>query len=599
MSADIKNSAEVLHTEKSQNGSASLQLHFGGYSSAGIKEQNQDAFAAYIPSNDELQIKGAVATIADGVSSASKAAEAAQLAVTQFIQEYYCTPPTWSTDKSASKVLTSLNQWLYSQTDPINGDTLQWLTTFSALIVKSSTGYLFHVGDSRVTRYRKGTIECITRDHNRTIAGQSAILTRALGADPRLKVDFHKIDVKTGDIFLLTCDGVHDFISNKAIKELLLPLEDKLANHPINNQRLEQLSKSIVDLAIASGSHDNVSCLLVYIEKTPNRKLEEIERDLQNRRIPPALQVGMKLDGYKVCKVLHASIRSHLYLVEHSSSNTPLVLKAPSQNFSDDPLYLQGFMREAWVGERIKHRNVMRVVNDQKDSQFLYHICEYVDGQTLTQWMHDHPKPSISQVRDIIVQVIAALRTFQRLELVHRDLKPDNIMIDPYGHITLIDYGTVLIASLDEDNDAIKEEVPQGSLNYIAPETLLELKADNLSDLFSLGVICYEMLSGQLPFKPMKRAMVTQTHYGQWQYRKIKQYRASLPFWLDICLQKCTNPDPQIRYQAFSEFEADLNKPNLSAIEEYKKLPILERNPVKFWQGVSLILLVALISSLI
>jgi protein phosphatase len=107
------------------------------------------------------------------------------------------------------------------------------------------------------------------------------------------------------------------------------------------------------------------------------------------------------------------------------------------------------------------------------------------------------------------------------------------------------------------------------------------------------------MLSGQLPFKPMQRATVTQTHYDQWQYRNIKQYRSELPFWLDMSLQKCTHADPKFRYQAYSEFETDLNKPNLTAIEEYKNLPILERDPVKFWQGVSLILFIALVSSLI
>ncbi len=105
----------VKNNSHAKQASSQLEVRFGGYSCAGIKPENQDAFAALTPSAGELMIKGAVAVIADGVSSASKAAQASQLAVTQFISDYYATPETWSTKKSAAKVLTSLNQWLYSQ----------------------------------------------------------------------------------------------------------------------------------------------------------------------------------------------------------------------------------------------------------------------------------------------------------------------------------------------------------------------------------------------------------------------------------------------------------------------------------------------------
>jgi protein phosphatase len=582
---------------KSQNITASLQLCFGGYSHKGLKEENQDAFAVYCPSNSDLTTKGAIAALADGVSSASNAAQAAQLAVTQFTQEYYSTSDTWSTEKSASKVLTSLNQWLYSQADSFSTQSShhqpqQWLTTFSSLIFKSTTGYIFHVGDSRISKFRSGEFESITRDHNRKQGGEHVVLTRALGADSRLKVDFHKVDIQKSDVFLLTCDGVHDFVSKKEFKEQL----GNLPSTPSEND-LEKASKSLAELAIKNGSHDNVSCLLVYISNTPKRQLIEIERDILSKVIPPALSIGMKLDNYKVCRVIHASIRSHLYLVEDEKSQIKSVLKVPSQNFADDTVYLQGFMREAWVGERVDQNNIMKVKTENNDSRFLYHVCEYIEGQTLSAWMHDNPKPSIAKVRDIISQVISALRAFQRLELVHRDLKPENIMIDTYGQIKLIDYGTVLVASLDEDINTIEETVPQGTLNYIAPETLLSMKSDNMSDLFSLGVICYEMLTGELPFKPMQRAEVTQQNYDDWQYRSIKQFRHDIPFWLDLSLQQCTQPNPQLRYQAFSEFQADLTKPNLTAIEEYKKQPILQRDPIKFWQGMSFILFTLLIIS--
>jgi protein phosphatase len=581
-----------------QSTNAELQLCFGGFSSKGLKEENQDAFAAIVPDSHELRAKGAVAAIADGLSSANKAAEASQLAVTQFIQEYLVTPETWSTQKSAAKVITSLNNWLYSQSGFVDGladqNSPQWLTTFSAFIAKSTSGYIFHVGDTRITKYRNRQIEAITRDHNRKQMGQQALLTRALGADNRLEVDAHKIDLQSRDIYMLSCDGIHDYITKPAFKELF----DSLPSSPQTSD-LETLSKKIVEKALELGSDDNVTCLLVHINAIPNRKLEEIQRDLNSKVIPPALQIGQKLDGYLVKKIIHASIRSHLYLVVDVETDKPYVLKAPSGNFADDVIYLQGFIREAWVGERINHGNVMRVLPGKQNSQFLYHVCEYLEGQTLGEWLHDNPKPSIAQVRDIMKQVISALRAFQRLDLVHRDLKPDNIMIDQYGHIKLIDYGTVFVASLDENQETIKEEVPYGSLNYIAPETLLHMTADNQSDLFSLGVICYEMLSSELPYKPMQRAEVNIKDYHDMKYRSILQFRPELPLWLDLSLQKATAPDPKLRYNAFSEFFTDLSNPSTNAVAEYKSQPILQRNPVLFWKSVSALLLVGLIISLV
>lgn len=593
------------NTPSNKKASTCLQLCFGGFSAAGAKPENQDAFAALIPKNSELIAKGAVAALADGVSSASKAADASQLAVTQFINEFYATPETWSTEKSAGKVLNSLNQWLYQQN--ASGEESQhgysqdnWLTTFTALILKSATGYIFHVGDSRLSLYSQQKLEPITRDHNRRQGNKHVVLTRAMGADTRVEVDIHKVNLKVNDIFIITCDGVHDFLSAKEISEHLDKVE-----RPFNKQNLEQTSHQITSHAINNGSDDNVSCLLVGIDQIPNRKLEEIERDLLQRTIPPALKVGDRIDEYTVRKIIHASIRSHLYLVDKSTSAEPevppklYVLKTPSENFSDDSIYLQGFMREAWVGERINHENVMKITNAKSDSKFLYHVCEYVEGQTLDGWCQENPKPQIAQVREIVQQIVSALRAFQRLELVHRDLKLDNIMIDAFGQVKLIDYGTVSVASLDENQETITESVPQGSLNYIAPETLLYMQSNNQSDLFSLGVICYQMLCGELPYKPMKRAEVTFSEYSQWQYRSIKQFRPEIPLWLDLTLKQATSADPKSRYNAFSEFFSDLSKPNLTAVEEYKTQPLLQRNPILFWQGMSFFLFIALVISLI
>ncbi len=587
-----------------RKGESRLQLMVGGYSCAGLKAENQDAFAAKIPTNDELENKGAIAVIADGVSSASRAADAAQMAVTQFIEEFYATPETWSTKKSAGQVLNSLNQWLYAQSSNLeyaqntaSEQYQQWLTTFSAIVFKSTTGFIFHVGDSRISVFQQQKIIPLTKDHNQKQGRNNIVLTRALGADSRLKVDVHQIDLQTQDIYLLTCDGVHDFISNNTLKTIL----NAVPKTPTNTD-LSTASKQIIEQAIAAGSDDNVSCLLVSIVQLPTKQLEEIERELLAKAIPPVLKVGQKIDDYQVRKVLYASTRSHLYLVQKNNEDL-LVLKTPSVNFSEDSLYLQGFIHEAWVGERINHNHIMKIKPPPQSSQFLYHLCEFIDGQTLTDWMRDNPKPNISAVRNIIEQLVAALRAFQRLEIVHRDLHPDNIMIDHNGQIKLIDYGSAWVAALVEREDTLAEKTPQGSINYCAPETLISLTATHQSDLFSLGVICYQLLCGELPFKPLSyskiQKLTSNADFHQWQYRSIKQFRPELPIWLDLMLKKATEPQANNRYQAYSELLNDLNTPNITAIEAYKQQPLLQRDPIKFWQTTSLLLTIALIVALL
>jgi len=575
----------MLHSaskETHQRQKATLEVAFGGYSIAGNKAENQDAFSAFIPKLSEVDSKGFVANIADGVSSASNAQEAAQLAVTQFIQDYYSTPQTWTVAKSAEKVLSSLNEWMYSKSEAFHNEDQQWLTTFSSIILKSATGYLFHVGDSRVSQFRNGELTAITKDHNHARKRQAAVLTRALGADYRLQLDAFQIALAELDIYVLSTDGLHEFVPTKQITDEL----SKLPALPTKNQ-LEDASRVLVEKAMLAGSDDNVSCLLVAIHALPTKQLREVEQALLGKKVLPALDIGTTLDGYKIIKKLHESARSHLYLVKKRNAEIPLVLKVPSLNFCDDAVYLQGFIREAWLGERVNHQNIMKIESASQHSQYLYHFCEYIPGQTLSEWMFDNPKPSISQVREIIKQIVTALRVLQRLDVVHRDLKPENIMIDEFGKVTLIDYGTAFIASLEENDSSLTEEVPQGTLNYIAPETILTLKASHQSDLFSLGVIAYQLLTGELPFKPMTRNQATNAKLEHWQYRSVKQFRNDLPLWLDFSLKRATEPNKSDRYQAYSEFVADISKPNLSAVEEYHNQPLLERDPVTFWQGLS------------
>jgi len=233
----------------------------------------------------------------------------------------------------------------------------------------------------------------------------------------------------------------------------------------------------------------------------------------------------------------------------------------------------------------------MKILPQQNNSNFLYHICEYIPGQTLRQWMHDNPQPSLDSVRSIVQGIIQGLRAIQRLGMVHRDIKPENVIITTENQIKLIDFGTVLVGGVAEITSLLDEECPVGSVDYVAPEYLLGQQCSVRSDLFSLGVMVYEMLTGNQPFAMSHVARRLPTSYNEWDYQSAIQQRKDLPVWVDLCLQKATNPNPNYRYAVLSEFMTDLCTPNTQMLAKQESAPLLERDPVKFWQLISVILM--------
>jgi len=561
-----------------------LKVCIGGYSTAGNREVNQDAFAVKDPySSSERNNKGIVACVADGVSCSNKGQQASQTSVTQFISDYYSTSNSWDIKQSASKVLNSLNSWLFQH----NQDDLRHnglITTFSSVVFKSTTAHLLHIGDSRIYRFREEKLKQLSRDHSRAVYSKNTVLTRALGMDVHLDIDYQTIPLQVGDIFMLSTDGVHDYLDNKSLNNYLTQLPENPSK-----EQLEQMSQTICDDALQQGSSDNISCLLIQINSLPRADLSEFFAHLTNLIIPPALQVGNEIDCFKIEKILHEGARSHVYLATDKSSHKKVVLKMPSLNFEEDDNYLLGFYKEQWVGQSIKNTNIMWIADNIKGSTFLYHICENVEGISLRQWMSENPKPEYQKACDIINKIINAVRVLQRAGMVHRDLKPENILISAQGKIKIIDFGTVRVNGFEE---IVKEqqEVPLGALDYIAPEYLNDGESSSLSDLFSIAVIAYELLSGHLPYSENQGQSIERARQFSWEYQPIKNHRVDLSSRVDMVLKHALDPIPEMRYSSKSEFISDLTSiQQREVIEEHKK-PLIERNPVKFWQSLALIL---------
>jgi len=556
--------------------SSSLTVSCGQYSAAGIKDSNDDSCGIRVPDAALLRTRGIAAVIADGMSGSEAGKLAAEACVTGFLADYFATPESWSTETAGAKVLTALNRWLYGQGRREYESIQAMVTTLSVLVIKSATAHLFHVGDTRIYRMRRGRLECLTRDHRVRLGADKNVLSRAMGIELHMEIDYRALPVEQGDIYLLTTDGVHDFLDDAALAAFVYDPDCDP----------DAAATRIAEQALASGSHDNVTCQVLRIDLLPDLDEHEFYQKFSELPFPPVLEPGMVLDGYKVVRELHASKRTQVYLAVDAQTDRKVILKTPSVNYSDDAEYIDGFLHEEWAGRRIRNQHVLRVFEPHGRRQCLYYVTEYIDGWTLRQWMNDNPEPALEDVREILRQIAAGLRAFHRLEMVHQDLKPENIMIDRYGTVRIIDFGSTRIAGIEEITTPLARNNLLGTRNYTAPEYLQGLQGDNISDIYSLGVIAYELLTGRLPYG---RHELTPRRLRRVRYRPAAQINPEVPLWMDRALQKAVAIERSRRYAVLSEFMHDLSYPNPGFTARSIE-PLIERNPLLVWKGIALLL---------
>lgn len=551
--------------------SGELKIDYAVASDKGDKAENADAADAMMPESELRLTKGVAAAIADGMSSSEGGKEASHVSVTNFLTDYFSTPESWTVKTSASRILGALNRWLYSQGQVRHDSARGMVTTFSGLVIKSSTAHIFHVGDSRIYRLRQGELEQLTRDHRVWVSKDRDFLSRALGIDASVDIDYRSVGVEEDDIFLFTTDGINGHITDHRMQELLIE----------NGNNLRASTSSLLEESLHNGSTDNVTCQLLRVQSLPEETEDDIYLKITELPFPPDLQPGMKIDGYEILRELHASRRSEVFLARDMDDNNKVILKTPSVNFRDDPDHLDAFLHEEWVGRRLSNAHILKVLNPHK-RRFLYHITEYIEGQSLRQWINDHPQTHINTTREYLKQIADGLRAFHRDEMVHQDIKPDNILIDSNGTLKIIDFGSTHVAGAAEICSRIDRSIPQGTINYTAPECVEGSGCSNRTDLFSFGVIAYELLTGKLPYGDSDKPRIA----SKLQYRSCQQYNEHLAPWVDGALRKAVHPNPNKRYDTMSELLYDLEHPNESFITEENK-PLLESNPLMFWKLLS------------
>lgn len=565
-----------------------IRISIGQHSDKGRKEINQDFHGVLAPKGPQLGSKGIAVALADGISSSDVSQAAAQSAVTGFLDDYFCTSDAWSARKSGEHILTAINTWLYSQTQQSQHRYERergYVCTFSGIILKSTTAHLFHIGDSRIYRLRCATLEQLTEDHRIHISPGQSCLARALGMDRKVDIDYRAVQIEKGDVLLLATDGVYEFVEAAFITETIAASGDDL----------DSAAKVLADEACRRGSADNLTIQIIRVDDLPDPEANELYLRTSELPCPPLLDARQDFEGYQIVREIKGSARSHIYLAVDGETGERVVIKIPAVDMQQNPAALERFMLEEWIARRINSANVLKPCRQTRERNYLYVVSEFIEGQTLAQWMTDNPKPDMTTVRGIVEQIARGLQAFHRLEMLHQDLKPDNIMIDTAGTVKIIDFGATRVAGIEEIATPVSQVNMLGAEQYAAPEYFLGENGSPRSDLYSLGVIVYQMLSGRLPYGAAVPKARTRAAQRKLKYETVLNDEREIPAWVDDAIRKAVAVDPLERHEEISGFLYDLHHPNRDFLKKTRP-PLIDRHPVMFWKVVSLMLLLALIA---
>ena len=561
-----------------------LEVELGSFSDKGRKKINQDFHGAKLPIGVAQSLKGIALVMADGISTSDVSHIASELAVSNFLEDYYCTAESWTVRKSAEKVIQAINSWLYTQTrrGPYRYEKDKgYVCTFSAVILKNKTAHIFHLGDTRVYRINEQGIEQLTHDHRLWISSEQSCLSKALGMDEECHLDYQQIPIKKGDYFMLATDGIYEFVDPAFIRSTIFE----------NATDLDKAARKIFGKAFENNSNDNLSIQILRVNKVAEDATTEVKLKIDQLPLPPKLAPRMEFDGYTILREIHTNNRSHIYLAEDNQTKSKVAIKVLSTELLQNESEVEHFLMEEWVARRIHSPHVLKAYLPDRKRNYLYTLFEFIEGQSLAQWAIDNPKPSLEKVREIIEQIAKGLHAFHRMEMLHQDLRPENIMIDTNGTIKIIDFGSVYVSGIEETENNSPLTYLKGTALYSAPEYFLGEPGTTQSDLYSLAVITYYLLSGKYPYGTNVPKAKTFSEQKRLYYRSLWDENRELPKWIDAAINKAASVQPIKRHDEIFEFIHDLRQPDQEYLDK-TKLPLMERNPVAAWRTISLLLFV-------
>jgi hypothetical protein len=455
--------------------------------------------------------------------------------------------------------------------------------TFTALVLRGRVAHVLHVGDTRAYRLSGDRLTCLTTDHVRDDgSGRSHVLTRALGVETELRLDYATQPMARHDRFLLCSDGVHGFLSAKAIADIL---RERSAS--------EDSARALVTAALQSGSTDNCTALVLDVVELPTAESAEIGTAIMQLPLIPVPFAGETIDGFLLKVVVSDGRYTHLFGAVDEIEGGEVVLKFPKPQVAAVATYRAAFAREAWVGARVHSPWVGRIIELPLGRQTcLYTVMPLYQGELLETRLARRPLLGLEEGRNITIKLARAAAALHRADIIHRDIKPDNVILEDDGSLKLIDLGVARVLGLE---DFPTEDIP-GTPAYMAPEMFAGEPGNEATDIYALGVTMFRAFTGEFPYGNADATSPPRRDRPQ----ALSALRPDLPAWLQATLGRAIAIDPAERFQDVMEFAFEMEAgPARAPAPMPRPQTLYERDPVRFWQGVAALLVLALILSLL
>jgi protein phosphatase len=557
---------------------ATLQASLGYSSLTGPRPRNEDFCGAVTPEGPELDAKGILAVVADGLGGHANGREASEYTVRGLLSDYYATPDTWAVNKALDIVLAALNRWLVSHAARTR-ETAGMATTLSAIVLRGRRYYLAHVGDSRIYRLRAGKLEQLSTDHVWEHPELKNVLSRAVGLDAHLSVDYADGELEAGDVFALMSDGVWGELGDRKIADILRTESDP-------QDAAARLAMSAED----SGSQDNCTALVMRIDALPADKLRDNIARLHRLPLPPKLKLGQTLDGLTVEAVLHESIATLLYRVRDSHGHARVLKTLRPEH--DDTESAAALAHEEWLARRVNDAYFPLVIPHPERSH-LYYLMSWHEGATLKARLDNGHRFGSGEIADLGERILKGVAGLHRLSIVHRDIKPDNLHLDAEGRLRILDLG-VAASDASADGQKFGEINNPGTPSYMAPELYgpKTIAANEQTDLYAVGVTLYELLTRKYPYGEIEPFQ--NPKFGD--PVPPTRYRPDTPEWLEAILLKAVAREPKARFETAEEFLLALERGARRPLNMPRKSPLLERDPQ---MGLKLLALASIVANIL
>jgi serine/threonine protein phosphatase PrpC len=559
-----------------------VRASIGFASKTGLRKANEDFAGAVLGAELPQPRQEVIAAIADGIGGAKGGRIAAETAVRGFLDGFCDLPETMEVQRAGARIVSALNGWINTmgRQDPKLAGMGCTLTT---LVLRGRVAHLLHVGDTRAYRLSGDRLTCLTIDHVRQVdAGRSHTLNRALGVEAEVRLDYATQPVTLHDRLLLCSDGIHGFLTELSIAGILR-----------ERSAPEETAGALVTAALQSGSNDNCTALVLDVVALPTAGSADVSAAILHLPVIPVPIIGVTIDGFVLSALISDGRYTRLFGAEDEIEGGTVALKFPKPEIASVDAYRAAFVREAWVGARVHNPWVGRVIEQPPGRQTcLYTVMPLYQGELLETRVSRSPALGLEEGRNIALKLARAVAALHRAGIIHRDIKPDNVILESGGSLKLIDLGVVRVPGLEEFPP---ENIP-GTTAYMAPEMFAGEPGNEATDIYALGVTMFRAFTGEFPYGNLDATSPPRRDRP----KDFSKLRSDLPAWLQTALARAIAVDPGQRFHDTTEFAFEMEAgPARAPAQIRRPRTLYERAPLQVWQGLAALLALALLVSLL